>query len=100
MSNWEGMGKRESPEKILARLRRANDDSYDVEVALSEFIAALENIHHLKLQNFDCGDAIIDGLAKLNKKYTLTWRDAPTSKHVSEFRHLRPSHLSFQFVKE
>lgn len=72
MKHWKGLGRRESPQS-LANRRLQQDDILidDVETALSEFISSLKHIKKLRLDDFQCGPGLVQGITKLDKKYAI-----------------------------
>lgn len=72
MKHWTGLGRRESPQSIVNR-RLQQDDTLmdDVEAALSEFISSLKDIKTIRLDDFQCGPGLVQGVTKLAKKYTI-----------------------------
>lgn len=103
MDNWEGAKKRETPQGLLARYRRELNRPeevmplYDVDAALSEFIASLKNIKKIELNCFYCEDGIINGLAKLKRPYVITCENNLEVKDINEFRHTTLFNVRIEF---
>ncbi|KAI7905005.1 uncharacterized protein BX663DRAFT_307584 [Cokeromyces recurvatus] len=90
MKHWEGLGKRESPQKYFERartsmLRRGTNEMDDVELALSEFISSLKNIKKIELHCFRCGPGIMNGLKRLKQRYRLVV-DNNDGGHIEDFQ--------------
>ncbi|KAI9480793.1 MAG: hypothetical protein EXX96DRAFT_564157 [Benjaminiella poitrasii] len=110
MKNWDGLGKRESPQLYFRRartmlmLRRQTTDQPpvvdDVEMAMAEFVSCLKNIKEIKLASFMCGQGLVKGLQRLKRKYRIIVDGVDSGGRIEEFEDKRLLNCKIMFHQE